>query len=54
VYRCAGYYLKLFSDWRKMFFVSLGASALGGYFFEECEYFSRMLQSETFLSFKLW
>jgi hypothetical protein len=27
----AGYYLKLFSDWRKMFFVSLGASALGGY-----------------------
>jgi hypothetical protein len=27
----AGYYLKLFSDRRKMFFVSLGASALGGY-----------------------
>jgi hypothetical protein len=27
----AGYYLKLFSDWRKMFFVSLGASALSGY-----------------------
>ena len=27
----AGYYLKLFSDWRKMFFVSLGASAQGGY-----------------------
>jgi hypothetical protein len=27
----AGYCLKLFSDWRKMFFVSLGASALMGY-----------------------
>jgi hypothetical protein len=27
----AGYYLKFYSDWRKMFFLSLGASAMGGY-----------------------
>jgi hypothetical protein len=27
----AGYYLKFYSDWRKMFFLSIGASAIGGY-----------------------
>ena len=27
----AGYYLKFLSDWRKMFFFSLGASAVAGY-----------------------
>jgi hypothetical protein len=27
----AGYYLKFLSDWRKTFFLSLGASALAGY-----------------------
>jgi hypothetical protein len=27
----AGYYLKFYSDWRKMFFLSIGASAMGGY-----------------------
>jgi hypothetical protein len=27
----AGYYLKFYSDWRKMFFLSIGASAMTGY-----------------------
>jgi hypothetical protein len=27
----AGYYLKFYSDWRKMFFLSIGTSAMGGY-----------------------
>jgi hypothetical protein len=27
----AGYFLKFYSDWRKMFFLSIGASAMGGY-----------------------
>ena len=27
----AGYYLKMLSDWRKTFFVSVGASAMAGY-----------------------
>jgi hypothetical protein len=27
----AGYFLKFYSDWRKMFFLSIGASGMGGY-----------------------
>jgi hypothetical protein len=27
----AGYYLKFYSDWRKMLFLSVGASGMGGY-----------------------
>jgi hypothetical protein len=50
----AGYYLKFYSDWRKMFFLSVGASATGGY--ETVNWNSKLLpdgatinNSDTFL-----